>query len=89
MFNFKFTRKFQGTLPQGARDGVAITPDDDNDLDVVPDAIFVGVSGNIEVDVKSGTLVYPNVPVGIFPISPTRVRDANTTATNLIAMYYN
>ena len=53
------------------------------------DGIYVGVSGNINVQGKYGSQVFPNVPVGVFPVQARRVLAANTTATNLVALWMN
>ncbi len=79
---------YTGSNPMGGQDAVAITPHDTTDIAVRPDAIYVGVSGNIACEVKSGTVIFLNVPVGIFPISPTRVNTTSTTATDMFALYY-
>ena len=79
---------WEGILPQGGQDAVAITPSDSTNITARPDAIYVGVSGDISCVMKSGTVVFKNVPVGIFPISPSRINSTNTTATDMFAMYY-
>lgn len=76
------------SFPSGGRDAVAITAHDANNIAVRPDAIYVGVSGNISMEVESGTVILLNVPVGIFPMSPTRINNTSTTATDMFALYY-
>ena len=51
--------------------------------------IYVGVSGNVEViDSDGTTTVFTAVPAGvILPVMVTRVLAANTTATNLVALW--
>lgn len=74
-----------------ARDAVAITPNDGADLNKIPTrGIYVGVSGNIKVDLIDGTssVTFTNVPAGaIFPISVKRVYSSDTTATGIIGIY--
>ncbi len=69
---------------------VAVTPDDDNDLTQIKAALFVGVGGDVSVDM-SGTgdsIVFKNVPSGSFmPIQVDRVNSTSTTATNILALY--
>ena len=68
---------------------VAVTPNDSTNLAVNPTrAIYVGVAGNLNVDMADGgTVLFSNVPVGMFPIQVVRVRSTSTTATNLVAIY--
>jgi hypothetical protein len=70
-----------------AYDAVAITP---SDATVIPAtrAIYVGVTGNINVRMASGNeALFSNVPVGVFPIQVDKVLSTSTTATTMIAMY--
>lgn len=70
-----------------ARGGVAITPHDTN-LIPITRSIYVGVSGNINVRMADGsTVLFSNVPVGVFPIQVDRVLSTSTTATTMIALY--
>lgn len=51
-------------------------------------AIYVGVTGNIAVDMpKSSSITFLNVPVGIFPIQATRILQTGTTATQMFALF--
>jgi len=70
-----------------ATDAVAIvinTP-----YDTPARAIFVGVGGDVSVVTRLGTtVVFKNVPSGaVLPVASTNVTTANTTATNLVALY--
>jgi hypothetical protein len=72
-----------------ARSLRAITPDDDNDLDYVPKAIWVGGAGDLTVicfeDGSPVTLV--GCQDGqIVPIRAKRVMATGTDATDLVAM---
>lgn len=70
-------------------DAFAITPHDTNYLSAVPRGIYVGVGGDIRVDM-AGTgdaITFKNVATGsIMPIRVTRVYDTGTDATNLVAL---
>lgn len=70
----------------GAR---AITPHDTNVLTGgICRAIYVGVTGHLNVKLPDGqTVLFKNVPVGIFPIQAEIVLSTSTTATELIALY--
>lgn len=66
---------------------LAITPDD---VAVIAPTrgIYVGVAGNLTVRMygQKNTVVFSNVPVGVFPIQVDQVFLA-TTATNLVALW--
>ena len=67
---------------------VAITPSDSADLTDPVSAIFVGVAGNITVDMAGvGTnITFANVPVGVFRVCVTKVYATGTAATNLVGL---
>jgi hypothetical protein len=71
-----------------AYDAAAITA---SDVTVIPvtRAIYVGVSGNINVRMadSQATVLFSNVPVGIFPIQVDMVKSTSTTATTMVALY--
>lgn len=70
-----------------AHGAVAVTP---NDSTIIPEtrALFVGTGGNLNVRMVDGmTLVFTNVPAGVFPIQVAQVLSTSTTATNIIALY--
>ena len=69
--------------------GFVITPNDNADLSTVTRAIYVGVSGDIEV-IYAGNdadIVLHGVPVGRYSGRFRRVKAAGTTATNLVGEY--
>jgi hypothetical protein len=70
-----------------ARYGAAVTPSNSVDLPAPTRALFVGVAGNISVEMRNGTVVFTNVPVGILPIQCTRVNSTGTTATTMVALW--
>lgn len=67
----------------------AVTPSDSVDLPQVCRGLYVGVSGNINIDMPDGaTVLFSNVAAGIIlPIRAKRVRSTSTTATNMVAVY--
>ena len=83
------------TYADPAIDAAAVTPHDSNDLSVGDGAgragcraLYIGVTGNVKVDMVGGTAVtFANVPVGIFPVSVTRVYSTGTTASSIHALY--
>ncbi|MCE9552626.1 MAG: hypothetical protein K8T91_04510 [Planctomycetes bacterium] len=79
-----------GNLNSPADDGFVISKSDTEFLAQVPRGIYVGVGGDIKVDlVHSGTaLVFKNVASGcILPVRATRVYSTDTTATDMIGLY--
>jgi hypothetical protein len=79
----QFPARGAGASP---REFFPITPDNSNDLAQVPQAIWVGGAGNLEIiDSVGTTIVITNLPAGQYWIgSPVRVKATNTTATCLI-----
>jgi hypothetical protein len=74
-----------------AFNAVAVTPSDlaaDN-FDVPARGLYVGGAGDVQVVMEGGaTILFVAVPVGtILPIRFIRVTDANTDATNMVALY--
>ncbi len=72
-----------------ANGAAAITPSDSTDLATYARAIYVGVGGNIKVDLTdAGTgVTFVGVPQGtILPVQVKRVYATGTTASSLVAM---
>jgi len=70
-----------------AHDARIVTPSDSTVL-AVTRSLFIGTTGNINVRMADGTtLVFSNVPVGIFPVQVDQVLSTSTTASNIIALY--
>lgn len=73
--------------------GVVVTPSDSTDItgsnSNTPATLFVGVGGNIDVVTLGGSrLLLKNIADGSFlPIQVTRVNAANTTATDIVAIF--
>ena len=70
-----------------ARYGAVVTPSNSVNLPAPTRGLFVGVAGNISVEMNNGTVLFTNVPVGILPIQCTRVNQSNTTATTMVALW--
>lgn len=66
----------------------SITPDDGVDLADVTRALYVGVSGDVSVVMKSGdTVTLVNVQAGtMLPVRAQRVNATGTSAQNLVGM---
>lgn len=66
----------------------AIAPDDSADLAAVPRAIYVGVGGDVAmqlVDDPGVTVTYSNMLSGVvYPCRPVRILATGTTATGLV-----
>jgi hypothetical protein len=51
-------------------------------------ALYVGVTGNINCRMADGqTVVFTNVPVGVFPIQVDMVLTTSTTASEMFRLY--
>lgn len=67
---------------------VAVTPSDSDDLDFSARALWVGVAGDVSLDLIEGgsAVVFKNVQ-GLLPVRAARVRSTATTATDIVALY--
>ena len=76
-------------LESPAPSAFAITPHDTNDLAIAPRGIYVGVSGDLKVDMLgTGTVTYVGLAEGVIhPIRASRVYSTGTTATDIIGVY--
>jgi hypothetical protein len=76
-------------LNSPADNAFAITTDDDTDLTNFTRGLYVGVSGDVKVDlVASGTVVFTDLIAGVIhPIRAKRVYATGTTATNIVGLY--
>lgn len=73
-----------------AENAAAVTPHDSNDLANASRGLYVGVSGDVKVDmVGTGTaVVFTALAAGVVhPFRVTRVYSTDTTATNIVAVY--
>ena len=75
------------TAPASAAD--AITPNDTSALPHVTRAIYVGVGGELTVEMLSGDIVvFSNVQAGVlFPLRVTKVLATGTSAAALLGLY--
>lgn len=79
-------------LDSVAVSGFSITPNNDVALIQTTRAIYIGTSGNVNVEMigfedANVDILFENVPVGILPIRVSRIYSSNTTATGLIGLY--
>lgn len=73
-----------------ASNAEAVTPSDSTELTYTSRALYVGVGGNISVEMaKTGdAVIFKNVPTGtILPVRVTRVNSTSTTATDIVSIY--
>jgi hypothetical protein len=70
-----------------AREGFAITPAD-ADLAQVPRGLWVGTSGHLNMIFAPGTdaVLLKNVPIGLHPLSPTRVLIVSGGAADIVGL---
>lgn len=74
-----------------AHDGVAITKSDTVPLTRHCDAIYVGGAGDVAVITAQGTVAvtFSGMAAGtILPVRCKQVMSTNTTATNLVGLFY-
>lgn len=69
--------------------GVAVTPDDDNDLDTPCRDIHVSVSGTLKITGRDGKVVeFPAVAgPGRVGVGAKRIWNTGTDATGIVALY--
>jgi hypothetical protein len=73
-------------------DAVAVAPSNDQDLEPAPQALYVGVPGDIKVTLladRAGArpVIFNAVPVGLLKIRVRRVWNTGTGADNILALY--
>lgn len=74
--------------------GVAVEPSDEDNLAKPCDALYIGGATEGSSDVSlvgmdGGAVLFKDAAVGsILPVCAQRVNDTNTTATNIVALYY-
>ncbi len=68
------------------KDAEVIVPSDSVDQGPFR-ALYVGVAGHITLVTLGGnTVLFSNVPVGIFPVGCSRVQYTGTAATNMVGI---
>lgn len=73
-----------------ADEAAAVAPADGADLPVPSRGIYVGVGGDLTVDMVTtgATILFKNVPSGtLLPIMVKRVRNTGTTALSIVSIY--
>ena len=78
-----------GNASSPAQLAFAVTPSNTVDLAQVTRGIYVGVSGDLKVDmVAGGTVTFVDLAAGmIHPIAAKRIYQTGTDATNIIGLY--
>lgn len=71
------------------QNAAAVTPHDTNDFAAPSSALYIGVAGDVKVDLEGSgeAIVFKAVPVGLLRIRATRVYSAGTTATNIVRLW--
>jgi len=71
-----------------ASNAAAVTPNDSADLTTATRALWVGVEGDVTVDLIGGqaAVTFKNVQ-GLLPVRVTRVDATGTTATDIVALW--
>lgn len=64
-----------------------ITPDDDSDLDHLPDGLYVGGAGSLTIMGIDKVLATFTVTAGSYhPLRPRRIMATGTSATNIVTL---
>ena len=75
-------------VSQPAKFSTTVTPSDVTDLGAPTTCLYIGVSGDVSVQMVGGnTQIFANVPVGILPVQCTRVNSTGTSATDIVALW--
>lgn len=85
-----FLNEGDTALVEPATLAVAITPDNSNDLVTVTRGIYVGVSGDLKVDMAGGSsgITFTNLAAGVIhPIRARRIYATGTDATDILGLY--
>ena len=88
------TNNFQGlrhlVSVSSFQNAVTVTPSDSEPLDRTASALYIGVSGDVKVDVEGSgeAIIFKAVPIGFLPVRVTKVYTvAEGGATNIIALW--
>jgi hypothetical protein len=76
-------------LESPATRAAAVTPNDSTDLTNFARALYVGGAGDVSLITTGGdTVTFAGVAAGtILPVRTARVRDTDTTATSIVAIW--
>lgn len=76
-------------VSQPAKFSATVTPSDVTNLDAPTTCLYIGVSGDVSVQMagNGNTQIFANVPVGILPVQCTRVNSTGTSATDIVALW--
>ena len=80
----------EGQMEFPASNAEVVTTSDTTELTWVSRSLYVGVGGDVSVQMQgTGTaVVFKNVPTGsVLPIRVKRVNSTATTATNMVSLY--
>ena len=82
-------KNMMGGLESPAREAVAVTPDDANDLGHTTRSLYIGTSGDVAVHMVGETapVIFKAVQSGVLPIRVDRVLVTGTTAGDLVALW--
>jgi hypothetical protein len=82
-------KDFPVTLTSPATNAASITPSDTTPLSTVSRALYVGVAGDLSVEMQSGEIVvFQGVQSGsILALRALKVRQTATTAAGIVALW--
>ncbi len=67
----------------------AVTPDDSTVFSTPTRCLHIGTAGNLTVRMWRGqnTVLFPSVPVGVFPVEVDKVFAAGTAASGIVRLW--
>lgn len=80
---------YVSALDSPAINAAAVTKHDTNDLTYASRALYIGVTGDVVVNMAGtgSAITFKAVPVGVLPIRVTRVLSTGTTATDIVSLW--
>lgn len=77
------------SLSSPVHNAAAVTPHDTNDLSKTTRGVYVGVSGDVKVDLAGGdTVTFVGLAAGVIhPLRVTRIYSTGTTATSILGVW--
>lgn len=85
-----FPNEGNSSIDAPIRYAFSITPADGADITYTTRGLYVGVSGNVKVDLDGGSTAVTLVGLAagvVHPLRVTRVYSTDTTATDIVGMY--
>lgn len=80
--------KTMGIIESPYNGWFVVTPDDFNDLPILPRALYIGASGAVAMKSLDGSYaIFLAMPIGVYELRAARIFASGTTSTSIIALY--